>query len=168
MADLAVARLPHASRLRATLTGLALLVVVTAAAAEGDLEQLRQQVEDTERAFAETMARRDHDAFRTFLAEEAVFFSGADGFVNVLFADVLLKWFGVCVRRALRGCGCGAGRRARGGLLRQPARPPPRLPFPLTLSLFPPLQSISSPTWHGPPAASTTCSPCPRSGRWCL
>ena len=72
-----MARPPRASRFRATLTGLALLVAVTAAAAGGDLEQLRQQVEDTERAFAETMARRDHDAFRTFLAEEAVFFSGA-------------------------------------------------------------------------------------------
>jgi ketosteroid isomerase-like protein len=71
-----VARPPRASRLRTTLTGLALLVAVTAAAAEGDLEQLRQQVEDTERAFARTMAERDHPAFTSFLAEEAVFFSG--------------------------------------------------------------------------------------------
>lgn len=37
---------------------------------------LRQQVEDTERAFAKTMADRDHDAFISFLSEEAVFFSG--------------------------------------------------------------------------------------------
>ena len=37
---------------------------------------LRQQVIDTERAFAATMARRDHAAFTTFLSSEAVFFSG--------------------------------------------------------------------------------------------
>lgn len=39
-------------------------------------EQLKLQVMDTERAFARTMANRDHPAFATFLAEEAVFFSG--------------------------------------------------------------------------------------------
>jgi len=39
-------------------------------------DQLRQQVEDTERAFARTMADRDHEAFKAFLSEEAVFFSG--------------------------------------------------------------------------------------------
>ncbi|MGE5336719.1 MAG: YybH family protein [Gemmatimonadota bacterium] len=37
---------------------------------------LEQQVADTERAFAQTMADRDHAAFTTFLSEEAVFFSG--------------------------------------------------------------------------------------------
>jgi ketosteroid isomerase-like protein len=31
---------------------------------------------ERERAFARTMAARDHGAFRAFLAEEAVFFSG--------------------------------------------------------------------------------------------
>jgi ketosteroid isomerase-like protein len=31
---------------------------------------------DTERAFAQTMARRDHVAFSAFVSEEAVFFSG--------------------------------------------------------------------------------------------
>ena len=31
---------------------------------------------DTERAFARTMAMRDHVVFTGFLAEEAVFFSG--------------------------------------------------------------------------------------------
>jgi len=41
-----------------------------------DPGQLRQQVVDTERAFAATMARRDHKAFSSFLADEAVFFSG--------------------------------------------------------------------------------------------
>jgi len=40
------------------------------------LEELRQQVEATERAFAQTMADRDFEAFTTFLSDEAVFFSG--------------------------------------------------------------------------------------------
>jgi hypothetical protein len=40
------------------------------------LERLTQQVEDTERAFAKTMADRDFDAFASFLAGETVFFSG--------------------------------------------------------------------------------------------
>ena len=39
-------------------------------------EQLKQQVLETEQAFAKTMADRDFTAFRTFLSEEAVFFSG--------------------------------------------------------------------------------------------
>ncbi len=39
-------------------------------------EQLKQQVLETENAFAKTMADRDFTAFRTFLSEEAVFFSG--------------------------------------------------------------------------------------------
>ena len=37
---------------------------------------LKQEVIDTERAFARTMAMRYHVAFTGFLAEEAVFFSG--------------------------------------------------------------------------------------------
>lgn len=37
---------------------------------------LKQQVADTERAFARTMAQRDHVAFVTFLADETVFFNG--------------------------------------------------------------------------------------------
>jgi ketosteroid isomerase-like protein len=41
-----------------------------------DLAQLRQQVADTERAFARTMADRDHSAFTSFLSDEAVFLSG--------------------------------------------------------------------------------------------
>jgi len=40
--------------------------------------QLRQQVADTERAFAKTMANRDHAAFTTFLSDEAVFFTGPE------------------------------------------------------------------------------------------
>lgn len=37
---------------------------------------LRQQVVETERAFARTMAARDHAAFVSFLSKETVFFSG--------------------------------------------------------------------------------------------
>ncbi|MFO1312757.1 MAG: nuclear transport factor 2 family protein [Burkholderiales bacterium] len=37
---------------------------------------LTRQVADTERAFAKTMADRDHAAFAMFLSEEAVFFTG--------------------------------------------------------------------------------------------
>lgn len=39
-------------------------------------EDLKQQVAGTERAFAATMKARDHAAFASFLADEAVFFSG--------------------------------------------------------------------------------------------
>ena len=41
-----------------------------------DPESLRQQVTDAERSFARTMADRDHTAFASHLADEAVFFSG--------------------------------------------------------------------------------------------
>lgn len=37
---------------------------------------LKQEVIDTERAFARTMAARDHAAFTAFLADETVFFTG--------------------------------------------------------------------------------------------
>jgi len=55
---------------------LPLLLVSGEIAADGLPEQLRQQVEDTERAFAQTMADRDFPAFTSFLSDEAVFFSG--------------------------------------------------------------------------------------------
>jgi ketosteroid isomerase-like protein len=38
--------------------------------------ELKQQVADTERAFAATMAKRDHQAFVAFLSDEAVFYNG--------------------------------------------------------------------------------------------
>lgn len=40
-------------------------------------EDTKQQVMATERAFAKTMAERDHTAFATFIADEAIFFSGS-------------------------------------------------------------------------------------------
>lgn len=44
--------------------------------AKQDISILTRQVADTERAFARTMAERDHKAFRSFLSHETVFFSG--------------------------------------------------------------------------------------------
>jgi ketosteroid isomerase-like protein len=41
-----------------------------------DTAALTRQVFDTERAFAATMASRDHAAFTSFISDEAVFFSG--------------------------------------------------------------------------------------------
>src|SRR6266481_633955 len=41
-----------------------------------DVGAAKRQVADTERAFARTMATRDHKAFSSFLSQEAVFFSG--------------------------------------------------------------------------------------------
>jgi ketosteroid isomerase-like protein len=40
--------------------------------------QAQREVEATERAFAKTMADRDHAAFTGFLAEDAVFFGGKE------------------------------------------------------------------------------------------
>ena len=41
-----------------------------------DVMDLRQQVIDTERAFAKSMADRDIDAFSQFVSTEAIFFGG--------------------------------------------------------------------------------------------
>ena len=37
-------------------------------------QDLQEQVRETERAFAQTMADRDHEAFRSFLSEEVITF----------------------------------------------------------------------------------------------
>ena len=57
---------------------LLLTVVLAACAAPAPKPSvdLAKQVADAERAFARTMADRDHAAFQSFLAEEAVFFTG--------------------------------------------------------------------------------------------
>jgi uncharacterized protein (TIGR02246 family) len=52
---------------------LILAVLLAAAPAETNA-QLAEQVRQTEAAFAKTMADRDHAAFVSFLADEAVFF----------------------------------------------------------------------------------------------
>ena len=53
-------------------------VLATACAATAPIPRatLERQVAETERAFAKSMADRDAALFGTFLAEEAVFFSG--------------------------------------------------------------------------------------------
>jgi ketosteroid isomerase-like protein len=48
----------------------------TLPAAASDRASLEREVRDAERAFARTMADRDHAAFAGFLAAEAVFFAG--------------------------------------------------------------------------------------------
>ena len=53
---------------------LALSLGAGNALAQTEMNALQQQVADTERAFAKTMADRDHEVFQTFLSEEAVFF----------------------------------------------------------------------------------------------
>lgn len=66
-----------------SVTAIAILVAVailTACHAMPSLSSnpadLQRQVADTERAFAKSMADRDHAAFATFLSDEAVFMSG--------------------------------------------------------------------------------------------
>ena len=65
-----------------SVTVIASLLAVGAVVAEeiaaekwGEVD-LRQQVDEVERAFAQTMADRDHEAFKSFLSDETVFFSG--------------------------------------------------------------------------------------------
>ena len=50
--------------------------VSVASAAPTDRATLERQVMEAERAFARSMAERDHAAFRAFFSEETVFFSG--------------------------------------------------------------------------------------------
>lgn len=54
-----------------------LLCWACAVNAAPDLEALRRQVFDTERAFARSMAARDHAAFTALLSEQALFVGGA-------------------------------------------------------------------------------------------
>lgn len=52
------------------------LIACTGVFAAPSNAELKQQVADTERAFAATMAKRDHQAFVSFLSDEAVFYNG--------------------------------------------------------------------------------------------
>lgn len=58
------------------LLATAMLAACSASPARMLKAQAQREVEATERAFAQTMARRDHAAFASFLADEAVFFGG--------------------------------------------------------------------------------------------
>jgi ketosteroid isomerase-like protein len=55
---------------------IGLTAALAAEPARPKVPELQRQVEDTERAFAKTMADRDYTAFTSFLSDEAVFFSG--------------------------------------------------------------------------------------------
>jgi ketosteroid isomerase-like protein len=57
-------------------TAALLFVAFATCAGAQSKADLTQQVADTERAFAKTMADRDHAAFTSFLSEETIFFSG--------------------------------------------------------------------------------------------
>jgi len=53
-----------------------LLALTSPAALAESIDDLREQVRETEVAFAKSMADRDHDAFASFLADETIFLSG--------------------------------------------------------------------------------------------
>lgn len=59
----------------AVAVALALGAAMHAAAQAPDLDALRRQVADTERAFARSMAERNHAAFTALLSEQAIFWS---------------------------------------------------------------------------------------------
>jgi len=60
------------------LTLCSLLVITGIVFAEAPIMNKSQTtVKETEQAFADTMARRDFEKFKTFISEEAVFFSGS-------------------------------------------------------------------------------------------
>ncbi len=53
---------------------------------------LKREVTETERAFAKTMADRDHAAFTRFLSDEAVFFSGQGAAPLRGKAEIAQRW----------------------------------------------------------------------------
>lgn len=59
----------------AALATLALNVAAQPAVSAAELEALKRQVADTERAFARSMAERNHAAFTALLSEQAIFWS---------------------------------------------------------------------------------------------
>ena len=66
------------SRLRSILPLLfcAALLCACAAPSSRDTSRAEREVADTERAFAKTMADRDFAAFKSFLSDDTIFFSG--------------------------------------------------------------------------------------------
>lgn len=63
-------------RMGMAVAALALLSGCAMTAQRPDIAELTRQVADTERAFAKTMADRNHAAFMVLLADEAIFFTG--------------------------------------------------------------------------------------------
>jgi ketosteroid isomerase-like protein len=68
----------------------AVILCACAAPQRPDAVSLRQQVMDTERAFAKTMADRDAAAFSSFVSKEAIFFGGAKPLRG--HDDVVARW----------------------------------------------------------------------------
>lgn len=62
--------------MRLRLAGLFLGTALAATVGAETNAELQEQVRNAETAFAKTMTDRDHAAFTSFLAEEAVFFGG--------------------------------------------------------------------------------------------
>lgn len=54
-------------------------------------DELKQQVINTERAFAKTMADRDFKAFATFVSNEAIFFAGGEK--QLRGKQAILEWW---------------------------------------------------------------------------
>jgi len=63
-------------RLSPVLCACVLALTISGLARADTREQLTEQVRDAENAFAATMAARDHKAFATFIADDAIFFGG--------------------------------------------------------------------------------------------
>jgi ketosteroid isomerase-like protein len=78
------------ARIAVALGCLTLLAGCAAPPPRANAAEPQRQVADTERAFAKTMADRDHAAFATFLSEEAVFFTGPQPLVGK--APVAAAW----------------------------------------------------------------------------
>jgi len=74
------------------IAAMSLTLSMTANTAELETKALQAQVADAERAFAKSMADRDHAAFSGFLSDEAVFFGG--GKVLHGKAEVAAGWKG--------------------------------------------------------------------------
>lgn len=64
-------------RLGRALAAFVLAFALVGAAQAATHDDLTRQVRDAENAFAATMAARDHKAFATFIADDAVFFGQA-------------------------------------------------------------------------------------------
>jgi ketosteroid isomerase-like protein len=57
--------------------GCIALLTACAAPLQRDIPRAEREVADTERAFAKSMADRDYAAFKSFLSDDAIFFSGS-------------------------------------------------------------------------------------------
>src|SRR5262245_55870547 len=62
--------------MRNAIAGFLLLAGCAVTPQQPNLDHLRKQVADAERAFAKTMADRNFASFQSFLSEEAIFYAG--------------------------------------------------------------------------------------------